>query len=384
MHTLLQHNGNIDVSEPFEELMLNYDPAKLPRNIDNPLISFQVPLTLVISGQITIPSGVVSVPYSGFAVNAFGGSGFDYKFNKIGQWPPGITLDSITGVIGGTPTTPGTFGDLNISASDNHGNFSLLLNSSFEIDVHSLHSVSGYTANAVRFNGSTGLVNNALTTTDAATLSYSYWINITDSHNSYITWIVDPNNYNVYDFNGGQNFSNPNIYSNDFDSLIYASGGSSLFGWTHILVSLDLSQRQICIVINGLVTTTVPQSSAWTPGHLPSYNGKPFYVGDDQFSGDEMIGYMSDFWFDVGTSLLNVNGVIDQSTISKFIDSEGFPVDLGNTGSIPTGSSPTIYLHCGPTDPVSTFLTNRGTGGNFTYSEGTLLATTSTPTTWGS
>jgi hypothetical protein len=58
----------------------------------------------------------------------------------------------------------------------------------------------------------------------------------------------------------------------------------------------------------------------------------------------------------------------------KFISAALAPVDLGNNGSTPTGTSPDVFFH----GPVSTWHTNDGTGGGFTVF-GTLTAASNNP-----
>tara|TARA_R100000995_G_scaffold22719_1_gene9798 strand:- start:711 stop:1484 length:774 start_codon:yes stop_codon:yes gene_type:complete len=53
----------------------------------------------------------------------------------------------------------------------------------------------------------------------------------------------------------------------------------------------------------------------------------------------------------------------------KFINADLTPVSLGSDGSTPTGTAPLIYMTGGPSE----FVTNKGTGGNFSVSAGALI-----------
>ena len=82
-----------------------------------------VPLTLVVGNPLlksapsTLPTGHVGTPYSG-TLAATGGIA-PYHWKVIGgQLPDGLTLDGTSGVISGTPTTPGKAGQFNVEITD--------------------------------------------------------------------------------------------------------------------------------------------------------------------------------------------------------------------------------------------------------------------------
>src|SRR4029078_7167961 len=59
-----------------------------------------------------------------------------YTFALVGSWPTGVSIDSSTGVVSGTPTVDGTFGSLNIKVTDGDGD-EYLLGTAFSIVVTS-------------------------------------------------------------------------------------------------------------------------------------------------------------------------------------------------------------------------------------------------------
>ena len=64
---------------------------------------------LAIVSQGTWPRGAVGTPYS-FSLIPFGGTGpYSYTMSGFQPLPPGLSLNSVTGQISGTPTTTGTF-----------------------------------------------------------------------------------------------------------------------------------------------------------------------------------------------------------------------------------------------------------------------------------
>jgi hypothetical protein len=57
--------------------------------------------------SITLAGGVVAAAYSQ-ALQVTGGLP-PYTFSVTGELPPGLSLDTASGVVSGTPTTPGTY-----------------------------------------------------------------------------------------------------------------------------------------------------------------------------------------------------------------------------------------------------------------------------------
>lgn len=105
-----------------------------------------------------------------------------------------------------------------------------------------------------------------------------------------------------------------------------------------------------------------PFSNAWT-------------IGGDQGAGNKSGITIAELYFAPGQYL-------DFSVTAnrrKFISPNLRPVPLGADGSIPTGSAPIAYQRLSSIDSVSSFATNRGTGGNFTIT-GTLSTPPETPT----
>lgn len=148
---------------------------------------------------------------------------------------------------------------------------------------------------------------------------------------------------------------------------LYTSGSySNETTWYNILASWDLSAGVGHLYINntGDAATTLLTNDTIV------YSGANCAIGAQSDSFVELFnGSMAELYF--------TNTYLDLSNSTnraKFIDSNGYPVDLGADGSTPTGTSPLIYLK----NSASTFGTNAGTGGNFTVN-GTLAIASSTP-----
>lgn len=58
--------------------------------------------------------------YAGFTVSAVGGN-TPYVFSLQGTWPTGISINSGTGAVTGTPTEDGSFADLSVRVTDDDG-----------------------------------------------------------------------------------------------------------------------------------------------------------------------------------------------------------------------------------------------------------------------
>lgn len=55
--------------------------------------------------------------YAGFTASASGGT-LPYTYSLVGSWPTGISINSSTGAVSGTPTVSGTFASLTVRVTD--------------------------------------------------------------------------------------------------------------------------------------------------------------------------------------------------------------------------------------------------------------------------
>ena len=78
---------------------------------------------------------------------------------------------------------------------------------------------------------------------------------------------------------------------------------------------------------------------------------------------------IADLWFAPGQYI----DFSVEANRRKFFSSTGKPVDLGASGSTPTGVAPIVFHHILAGEAPANFALNRGTGGNFTVN-GTLTA----------
>jgi hypothetical protein len=235
-------------------------------------------------------------------------------------------------------------------------------------------NVGTYTANAVKFDGSTTYLSEAANLTGIAngkTGSASFWIRLDSSGAGPIVAILN---------SGGiahLNISFGNAATNKFGVIGRNSSGTTILAlttvltyspgitWYNILISWNLGTGATNLYVNNVsdanaVTVINDTIDYATTGNVCDVGGNP---------GIGIInGALSEVWFDTSFIDFSVSG-----NRAKFI-SGGLPVNLGSTGQTPTGSSPLLYLK----NPASTFYTNSGTGGNF-VTNGTLAIASSSP-----
>ena len=73
----------------------------------------------VISGTPVL-AGQDGVAYAGFTASATGGT-TPYTFALVGTWPTGLSINSGTGAVSGTPTEDGSFPNLSVKVTDDDG-----------------------------------------------------------------------------------------------------------------------------------------------------------------------------------------------------------------------------------------------------------------------
>ena len=147
--------------------------------------------------------------------------------------------------------------------------------------------------------------------------------------------------------------------------------------WRHFLASWDTNAAQGAK--DALAHLYITNASDFTAGvdnagaFSVDYTHTNWGIGADTDGTNKINMALAEFYFAPGQWL-------DFSTAanrSKFI-SNGKPVDLGGTGSLPTGTSPIAYFRILNGGSVNAFQTNLGTGGN-TEITGTLEIASSSP-----
>ncbi len=129
--------------------------------------------------------------------------------------------------------------------------------------------------------------------------------------------------------------------------------------WLHVLLSwnvnFSIGNKIIQLYIND-ASAAISMGSDQNPNNI-GYSGSDWTVGAGKSGGSLFNGAISELWFDQSNH-------IDLSVTAnrrKFIGAGGKPVSLGADGSLPTGTSPILYLN----NPAASFGINKGTGGSF-------------------
>jgi hypothetical protein len=233
-------------------------------------------------------------------------------------------------------------------------------------------AASSYTAQGVRFDGSTYVERSAILSGGADDKQgiLSVWVRmmggdgttqtITEGNNNGETIQVERKTSNVIQLGFG-------------GSATYLATSTTTFTangvWHHFLAAWDFATLTVQVYIDGvsesMTVTNVPVNSNIIWGSSANI-GIADRCGGFNIANLEMADYY-----------LNTTTYLDPSTnITKFRSVSGHPVDLGSDGSVPTGSAPSIFLHGAP---VNTWQTNDGTGGGCFVIAGALTAASSNP-----
>jgi hypothetical protein len=229
----------------------------------------------------------------------------------------------------------------------------------------------GYRTGAVSFDGSSDyLSRGADLTGNANSAAYlaSFWMNLQGG---------DAANMDIFDTSGGffrlrrVSTNKINIVAGSASEHNFSSSTSFVAssGWHHVITSGDSGGATLYVDDSSEGSdATALGTTDWT---RPDHGVAATITGPSDYYN----GFLADLWVDFGTSL----DLSSTANRRKFIGSDLKPVYLGHDGSLPTGSAPIVFLRATPGGAASTFLTNQGTGGNFT-DQGTLTTASSSPT----
>ena len=90
--------------------------------------------TLTLTGTVVSPA-TVNVTYTGFTIGVTGGQSPYIYIDIYGRLPDGLTINSATGEISGTPNTIGTYANISIRVQDQNGSFKNFPEFTIEIEA---------------------------------------------------------------------------------------------------------------------------------------------------------------------------------------------------------------------------------------------------------
>lgn len=122
--------------------------------------------------------------YDGFTATASGGEA-PYTYSLVGTWPAGISINSGSGAVSGTPTESGTFAGLSVRVTDNNSDTADLNTFTLEVeaatgtlnplDKSPLITLSNGDLTATKTSGGTGWVSVRSTTSRGSGKRYYEW-----------------------------------------------------------------------------------------------------------------------------------------------------------------------------------------------------------------
>ncbi|MGA2017577.1 MAG: immunoglobulin domain-containing protein [Opitutaceae bacterium] len=356
--------------------------------VGSPVTSAAAALTVEKASQTitfnSIPAKTTSSPP--FSLVATASSGLPVSFTSSNP--------SVAAVSGSTVTIVGP-GTTVITASQ-AGNADYLAASAVQ-SLTVTGSAPAYTYYATHFTGGAfpsltslelgGDFGNTNNTTYVG--SMNFWIrlpNVTSpfANNEYTVFEIGGNQLHVWLRDGTGNDSGKiyveiAVYGTDTSPgfISRTSAHTQADGWLHIQASWDLkSPQKSCLYVNDVSDSHLqdPLGShpcryeATSPAQV-SFGSSPTIPGPGQYGATFDI---CEFWFSE-TQYVDFTNAANRGL---FEGSGDHPGSLGTNGALPTGSPPILYLR----SPYSSFGTNSGTGGSFTFlGKGALTAAATKP-----
>jgi hypothetical protein len=218
--------------------------------------------------------------------------------------------------------------------------------------------------NTVTFDGTNDWLNGNASVTDSKVGLVSFWCQINDADATSVN-IIRTGGFPVSfpQFHVFRNSSNKIQINGLFDSSTIVLTLTSTSDWTsadgifHVVASWDLANTLGHLYING--SDDLAGGSILTDSTINYNRSLQFGIAaaPSDGSGKAQID-LGDVWFSDST----YSDITVASNLAKFIRADGTPAYLGTDGSLPTGSSPDVFL----TNPTATWHTNAGAGTGLT------------------
>lgn len=142
-----------------------------------------------------------------------------------------------------------------------------------------------------------------------------------------------------------------------YSTTTYTAGAT----WYHVLCSGDLGNNKAYIYVNDV---SVGDTPATLVDDEIDYTRPAWAVGATTVPSIPMNGAIAELY--LAREYLDISS---EANRRKFIDTNGYPVDLGLTGYKPTGTAPIMYFR----SRANNAGLNSGTGGDFTINGAPLF-----------
>ncbi len=232
---------------------------------------------------------------------------------------------------------------------------------------------AGYTAQGVSFSATTTMERVAALSgvTDSKTIMLSFWFRAAAGTDSNTIRLFHSTNVGILLDRLGTSGLMRVICQNAASSNILFINTTATFlagqGWKHILISGNLATATLQMYVEDVsditITTNINDTIPWATGQ------SNYTIPDSGLPGPFDI---ADFWFDPNQTPLDLTVTANRR---KFISAGLAPVDLGATGATPTGTSPAVFF----SGVAASWNTNKGTGGGFTITAGSITSASSNP-----
>lgn len=204
-------------------------------------------------------------------------------------------------------------------------------------------TVGGFTANTAVFDGTNDYLTLSgvdLHTADTKLFTFSVWVRFDggDAATQRIFSGWAGTTFKLLIFRSSTNVVRVIGRTTGTTAVLDVSSTSSLTtasGWTHLYICVDLansSNRHI--YFDGVDVTDTPTTYTDTAMDISGLASPAQYIGANNDGTSKLNGALAELWFLAGTYL---------DAPGSFA-SGGVPIDIGATGSTPTGGAPWVYL----------------------------------------
>lgn len=232
-------------------------------------------------------------------------------------------------------------------------------------------NVTGYSPGSAVFSGTPYITSGGDLTgiSNGNTGLISLWVKFGSDGSGENFWVSHTGNDEIAFYRRSDNTIWVNIAddSDNVDLFLKTSETVTVAsGWTHLLVSWDVSAGYSDIYINDVQSSLSLDTT--TSGGLDYTHSNHFFFAD-RLGNDRFNGEVADFWLTVNNTRFELT---TESNRRKFISSDGYAVDLGSDGSTPTGTAPLVFFHLDRGEAPANFFANAGTGGTTSLSSSSL------------